>query len=92
MDEDALAAIQHVIQEHFQSADFERFVDELRVINHCRKCGTRFESDVRAYPSNVFGARPYCPDCRESTPALRGLMVDKMTPRELIDRGYREDQ
>lgn len=79
--------LRHVMDEHRDSEEFQEFVDDIRVTTHCQKCGERFMSEVEAF-SDVFGAQPYCPECREKNRALRDLMTEHYTIRELIDRGH----
>lgn len=74
-------------REHFDAEEFHQFVSEIVVRQYCRKCGKWYWSDVRALNKWVFGARPYCVECRRENRPLKDLMVDRMEARELTSRG-----
>lgn len=80
-------ALVHMQTEHLENEAFQAFLQEVVVGNHCSKCGKWYWSDVHALNEHVFAARPYCADCREENRALKDLLVDHMTARELLSRG-----
>lgn len=92
IDDDPLAALEHVIREHADAPEFQEFVDEVVVGQYCARCGAWFRSGVEYSPSRVFLAPPYCSDCRESNRALKNLLTERILPRELIARAWIPDE
>lgn len=86
--DDPARTLEHVLHQHPDHPDVTDFIESIEVGQHCAKCGQWFYSDVQWSPSGVFTARPYCQECRESSRALKRLMTERLTIREVLARGW----
>lgn len=85
--DDPLRTLSHVLNEHADHRDVQRFAREIEIGLHCAKCFSWYHSDLRVSRNGWFKAKGFCPDCRDENEAFRRSRATIVSERDVVKWG-----